>query len=509
MDAEKNDLDGDTDDTKIINNEVPFVISSNERREIDLKWKDSYKQILAACIANTIVIQAGINMAFSAVLLPQLNETRSEMTISKSEASWVASLVTIVLPIGSLAVGPLMDKYGRKKICLIANIPTVFAWLLVYYAQNVWYLYVARIISGLVGGLVTVALIYVSEIAHPKLRSMLLCLNSVFVTFGILLTCLLGLWFPWRTMAFIFIVMTILLSVCMWFIPESPHWLFIFKEDHQATSEALSWLYGSNNLIHQHEFRKILEAKQQTTPEKQDERSTLLRIKDDLTLYKHPTVYKPVIIMTIIFIFQQFSGAYAIIFYAVDLFRMIGGRFRRGMDEYVALALLGSIRFVIAIISALISKKVGRRTLMFVSALGMCVTSLMAGLYMYLSIVPKDVYEEMNITNDISENNVVLYCVLAYVCFSSLGYLVIPWTLIGELLPVKVRGKLAGLMIGLAYILMFLVVKMFPFILDLISIQYLFYIMAVINLFGFGFLYVFLPETLGKSFSDIEKYFLR
>lgn len=179
------------------------------------------------------------------------------------------------------------------------------------------------------------------------------------------------------------------------------------------------------------------------------------------------------------------------------------------MDEYVALALLGSIRFVIAIISALISKKVGRRTLMFVSALGMCVTSLMAGLYMYLSIVPKDVYEEMNITNDISENNVVLYCVLAYVCFSSLGYLVIPWTLIGELLPVKVRGKLAGLMIGLAYILMFLVVKMFPFILDLISIQYLFYIMAVINLFGFGFLYVFLPETLGKSFSDIEKYFLR
>lgn len=45
MDAEKNDLDGDTDDTKIINNEVPFVISSNERREIDLKWKDSYKQV--------------------------------------------------------------------------------------------------------------------------------------------------------------------------------------------------------------------------------------------------------------------------------------------------------------------------------------------------------------------------------------------------------------------------------------------------------------------------------
>lgn len=209
-----------------------------------------------------------------------------------------------------------------------------------------------------------------------------------------------------------------------------------------------------------------------------------------------------------IFVIQQLSLGYVIIFYAVNLFREIGGHFEKGLNEFISLVLLGSIRFIMAIISAIISKKVGRRPLFFISGLGQCLTSLVAGVYMYLTVIPPDELAKLSIQKD-KTDNIVLYCVLGYVCFSSLGYFVIPWTLIGELLPVKVRGVLGGLMISIAYVFMFFTVKMFPFLLDLIKIQCVFYVMALVNLCGVIFIFFFLPETLGKTFKDIENYFKR
>lgn len=224
-------------------------------------------------------------------------------------------------------------------------------------------------------------------------------------------------------------------------------------------------------------------------------------------MYAEPSVYKPVIVLFLIFFFQQLSGAYVIIFYAVDLFRKIGGHFENGIDEYVSLVLLGTIRFAMSIISAFVSKKVGRRPLLFASGMGMCICSLIAGVYMYLTVIPQDALAKLNITKSKDDDNITLICVLGYVCLSSLGYLVIPWTLIGELLPVKVRGKLGGLMISVAYVMMFFMVKVFPFLLEMMQIQLMFLVISLVNLVGVGFIFFFLPETHGKSFKDIEKYF--
>lgn len=92
-------------------------------------------------------------------------------------------------------------------------------------------------------GLSTVALVYVSEVSNPKIRPMLLCLNSVYVSFGILLTCILAQWFLWRGMAVWFGALAALSFLALWFLPESPHWLATYREKEGGSIEAsVRWL---------------------------------------------------------------------------------------------------------------------------------------------------------------------------------------------------------------------------------------------------------------------------
>lgn len=54
-------------------------------------------------------------------------------------------------------------------IKLMKKIPLQLSWLLVIYAQNVYYLYVARALQGIVdGGLLMTAPVYFVEIANDS-----------------------------------------------------------------------------------------------------------------------------------------------------------------------------------------------------------------------------------------------------------------------------------------------------------------------------------------------------
>lgn len=69
------------------------------------------------------------------------------------------------------------------------------------------------------------------------------------------------------------------------------------------------------------------------------------------------------------------------------------------------------------------------------------------------------------------------------------------------------KGKLGGLVVSIAYVMMFGAVKSFPYAMDYLGVQQLFYLFALNSFMGVMFTYLYLPETLGKTFKDIEMFF--
>lgn len=108
--------------------------------------------------------------------------------------------------------------------------------------------------------------------------------------------------------------------------------------------------------------------------------------------------------------------------------------------------------------------------------------------------------------SSLSSDWLSLLFILLYVFFSAVGVIVIPWTMISELLPSYARGVCSGLMISYGYVCMFFMVKAFPFAIHS-SVIGTFNVFGLVSFTLVGFVYFYLPETKGKTFVEIEKYF--
>lgn len=422
---------------------------------------------------------------FSAILLPQLEDPKSEIQVTTAQASWIASMAALPMAFGCVIGGYIMERYGRKLSHLIPCAPLIFGWLLIYLARDLQTLLWGRFFTGLASGILAPpSSVYIGETSAPKYRGFLLVNISLAMSVGLLVTHLLGTYFTWKTTTIVCALLPCLAMAILVAIPESPSWLATQGRLEEAIT-AFLWCRG-HSVEAKEELLAMLE--RQRAP-KAEPSSKSIRLKD----LKRPEFLKPLVIINMYLLITQFCGVNAISFYTVSIMHdTMGDTF----DEYTAMLIIDGIRVVSSIISCILLRHIGRRPTTIISGIGTAISLIALSSFIYIS---------SSFPFLAHYSSIPLLALIGYIGFITLGLVPLPWAMLGEVFPLNQRGIGSGISSTLALVAIFLVVKTTPSVFALLGTAGSFMLYGTVACLGTAYLWWFLPETKDRTLQEIEE----
>ena len=394
--------------------------------------------------------------------------------------TYVAFLVagtSVFIAIGALAGGPIVDKYGRKKLLIIDGvIYGVFA-ILTATSTDAFQLIVWRSLIGLAIGFdVVVAGPYIAEFSPKGVRGRLVLTQQIMILTGIVTSFWTGYFLSfsgdWRLMYGLGVIPAIILVMFRTYLPESPRWSLIHGREEEARKslEKFGIKIGSRRIAPQKEgtFRAMIAQK---------------------------PIRKSLLIVGMWFLFATISGIDIILFYGPSIYKSLG------IIGSTAI-LYGAISEMVGYLSFLVPftfvDKWGRKTLSLIgyggTFVGMLLMTIGLNFYYghsYLFVVIPLIFLAMNV----------------YLIFYKIGVVGVIWALQTEGSPTEFRGKFAGIMMALNQVGNFTILFLFPIWSSKFGVFSFFVLEGVINLIAVLFVFLFLPETKGISLDKASEAF--
>ncbi len=396
------------------------------------------------------------------------------------ELGWGVSSLIVGAIVGAFGSGVLTDKYGRKKILLIVALFFAFSCAATAVATTSAFFILARLAGGLaVGAASVLSPLYVAEVAPAKKRGMLVAIYQLTIVIGILISytinySLHGLENNWRWMFASGIIPSVLFFAGLFFIPESPRWLY--KAGRKLEALTVLTRIGGVEMAN-------LEILEIAGSLKTNTSSTTIA-----ELFS-PAVRKVVSFGFLLAVFVQITGINTIVDYAPKILLAAGVEIENALLQT---SLIGLINGLFTLVAIFLIDKVGRRKLYLIGSLGMTVTLLFLALSFYLEL------------NGIF----TLICLLLFIAFFASCIGPAFWTLVSEIFPNRIRGKAIAFTSFTQWIFNFFVVLLFPHFLASAGGAATFLFLALMAFLQWLFTYFYLPETKGKSLEEIEQLWL-
>ncbi len=390
--------------------------------------------------------------------------------------------------IGGAISGIVSSKYGRKKALIIAGVLFLLSAMgsgnpeFLFFERGVpsigllWTFNIYRVIGGIGVGLASaVCPMYIGEIAPANIRGKLVSLNQFAIIFGMLVVYFVN-WgiaegqtmdwintIGWRRMFTSEAIPASLFAVLMFFMPETPRYLALNKQDEKA----LSILTRINGLD---KAKQILA----------DIKNTVQTSKGKLFSYG-----KVVIIVGILLsVFQQFVGINVALYYAPRIFESMGAAKDASMLQTIIMGLVNVIFTIVAILTV---DKWGRKPLLIIGSIGMAIGMIAISILSFQNVI----------------GIATLVFIIIYTASFMMSWGPICWVLIAEIYPNKIRSQAIAIAVAAQWAANFFISSTYPPMMELSSGgTYLFY--GIMSIISAMFVWKMVPETKGKTLEEME-----
>ena len=284
---------------------------------------------------------------------------------------------------------------------------------------------------------------------------------------------------------------------------ETPRFLMSKGLESEARS-ALRWLRQSTEIAEE----EIAEIKKLT------ESSPKLSLKMKLREFKKSHVYIPLTLCIVLIFFHQFSGVNVVVVYAATIFQTAGISSARETALYA----IGAMQIIATVISSITVDLVGRKVLLVIGSTGMALSSAALGTHFFITRP-----ELCNATSDFINSTAstvdgTLTCnphfgplaitsLVAFIFVFSVGWRTMPFIIMNELFPLRLRGFLGGIGSSILFIFLGIVTGLYQDFELAVGAYTAWWIFAFVSFIGIFFVLLFLPETKGKTLEEIERHF--
>jgi sugar porter (SP) family MFS transporter len=401
-----------------------------------------------------------------------------QFSLSTVQTEVAASALLLGCLLGAAGASLVGDRIGRRKSLLLAAILFAASTLGAALANSVTVFALGRFAGGLAIGLSSVLTpVYIAEVAPARSRGRLVSMNQLAIVVGILVAYMVS-WglaglgdASWRWMLGVAALPALAFFLGLLLIPESPRWL-ISNGERERGRKVLERIYGAEEAdVQLGLVEEAASAEEGSWKE----------------VFSHP-MRRPLTVALALAILCQITGINTVLYYG----SIIISEHFRGQTASTALmanVIIGLVNLISTLIALYCMDRWGRRTMLLTASAGMTVW---LALFVIASRLPG------------VSPLLILGCIIGYTAFFAFAMGPIPWVVISEIFPNKIRGRAASIATSTLWTGTLVVTLTFLSLVRALGVAGTFSIYAILSALAFLFIWRMVPETKGKTLEQIQ-----